>query len=51
MNIEEKDIIDSIKKYNKYNIHVHLSDNNRRYPGNCGFDFKKILKILIVMKI
>lgn len=44
LNLEEKDIIAAIKKYSLYNIHVHLADNNRRYPGHCGLDFEKILK-------
>lgn len=44
LNIEEKDVIEAIKKYSKYNIHVHLADNNRRYPGHCGMDFEKILR-------
>lgn len=44
MNLEEKDIYEAIRKYMKYNIHVHLSDNNRRYPGQCGLDFDKIIK-------
>lgn len=44
LNIEEKDLMEGIRKYNPYNIHVHLSDNNRRYPGHCGLDFKKILQ-------
>lgn len=43
LNIEEKDMLETIKKYSKYNIHVHLADNNRRYPGHCGLDFEKIL--------
>ena len=43
MNIEEKNICDSICKYKDYNIHVHLADNNRRYPGHCGMDFRKIV--------
>lgn len=42
LNLEEKDVIEAIKKYSAYNIHVHLADNNRRYPGHCGLDFKKI---------
>ena len=33
----------TIRKYSPYNIHVHLADNNRRYPGQCGLDFEKIL--------
>lgn len=43
LNIEEKDIYEAIRQYSKYNIHVHLADNNRRYPGQCGLDFEKIL--------
>jgi sugar phosphate isomerase/epimerase len=43
MNIEEKDMFQVIEKYSKYNIHVHLADNNRRYPGSCGFNFEKII--------
>ena len=42
LNLEEKDIIKAINKYSPYNIHVHLADNNRRYPGHCGLDFEKI---------
>lgn len=44
MNLEEKDLIQTIRDYSDYNIHVHLADNNRRYPGNCGLDFKKIIQ-------
>ncbi len=43
LNLEEKDVIEAIKMYSSYNIHVHLADNNRRYPGHCGLDFEKIL--------
>lgn len=43
LNLEEKDITEAIKKYSPYNIHVHLADNNRRYPGQCGLDFEKII--------
>lgn len=44
LNIEEKDMVETIKRYAAYNIHVHLSDNNRRYPGQCGLDFPKIIR-------
>lgn len=44
LNLEEKDICEAIRTYNEYNIHVHLADNNRRYPGHCGLDFEKILR-------
>ena len=43
LNLEEKDLYEAIRKYSPYNIHVHLADNNRRYPGQCGLDFEKIL--------
>ena len=43
MNIEEKDIFEMIAKYKDYNIHVHLADNNRRYPGHCSLNFDKII--------
>jgi sugar phosphate isomerase/epimerase len=44
MNIEEKDLFAAIKDYQNYNIHVHLADNNRRYPGHCGMDFDKVIR-------
>ncbi len=44
LNLEERDVIEAIKKYSCYNIHVHLADNNRRYPGHCGLDFEKIIR-------
>ena len=44
MNLEEKDIYEAIRAYSSYNIHVHLADNNRRYPGQCGLDFTKIIE-------
>ena len=43
LNLEEKDLFEAIRTYSPYNIHVHLADNNRRYPGHCGLDFKKII--------
>lgn len=44
LNLEEKNIYDAIWKYQTYNLHVHLADNNRRYPGHCGLDFLKIIE-------
>ncbi|MFV0502815.1 MAG: sugar phosphate isomerase/epimerase family protein [Lachnospirales bacterium] len=44
LNIEEKNLIDTIREFTSINIHVHLADNNRRYPGHCGLDFEKIIK-------
>ena len=43
LNIEEKSLLRTIREYSGYNIHVHLADNNRRYPGHCGMDFREIL--------
>ncbi len=43
MHIEEKNLFQTIRDCSPYNIHVHLSDNNRRYPGQCGLDFRKII--------
>lgn len=45
LNLEEKDLFDAIRQYSPLNIHVHLSDNNRRYPGQCGLDFEKIISL------
>ena len=45
LNLEEKDLYEAIRTYSSYNIHVHLADNNRRYPGQCGLDFEKILTV------
>ncbi len=44
LNLEEKDVIGAIHKYSPHNIHVHLADYNRRYPGSCGMDFRKIIQ-------
>lgn len=43
LNIEEKDILQTIRDSKDDMIHIHLADNNRRYPGMGGFDFEKIL--------
>ena len=44
LNLEEKNLIEAIKEYSPYNIHVHFADNNRRWPGNCGMDYPTIIK-------
>jgi sugar phosphate isomerase/epimerase len=46
MNIEERDIVESIKYVSKYLGHVHFADNNRKYPGMGHIDFKAIIKVL-----
>jgi len=44
LNIEERDMLAAIKNFASYNIHVHLADNNRRYPGHCGMDFERVIR-------
>ena len=44
LNIEEKDLLQAIRNNADINIHVHLADNNRHYPGNCGLDFAAIIQ-------
>lgn len=44
LNLEEKNLFDAIRDYSKHNLHVHLADNNRRYPGHCGLDFEQIIR-------
>ena len=44
LNIEEKDLYQAIRDNSDINIHVHLSDNNRRYPGHCGMNFEKVIQ-------
>ncbi len=44
LNIEEKNLCEAICDYAPENVHVHLCDNNRRYPGNCGLDFHRIIQ-------
>lgn len=46
MNIEEKDITESIKAAGKYLGHVHFADSNRKYPGMGHINFKEIIKVL-----
>lgn len=44
LNIEEKDIYETIRKYWTDNAHVHLTDSNRRYPGMGCIDFEKVIR-------
>lgn len=45
MYVEEPDLVDSIRRYSSYNLHVHLADSNRKAPGKGSMDFKKILSV------
>lgn len=44
LNIEERDMYQAIRDNADINIHVHLCDNNRRYPGNCGMNFERVIQ-------
>ncbi|HDJ89228.1 MAG TPA: sugar phosphate isomerase/epimerase [Thermoprotei archaeon] len=46
MNIEERDIAESLKYGLKYLMHIHLADSNRLAPGFGHTDFRKPFKVL-----
>lgn len=46
MAIEEKDMIRAVEYAGKRIGYVHLSENNRMYPGNSCIDFPGVLKAL-----
>jgi sugar phosphate isomerase/epimerase len=49
MSIEEQYIEASFVRYRDYFSSVHLSDNNRFFPGYGGLDFGKIIGVLEAM--
>lgn len=46
MNIEEQDMVKSIKQAEKALGHLHFADNDRWYPGHGHIDFKRIIAAL-----
>jgi len=46
MNIEDQNIYASFRQARKYCWHVHVSDNNRKWPGNAHIDFHSIVVTL-----
>ena len=46
MNIEEKNMFAAMSAMAGYTVHVHLADNNRRYPGSCGMDMYRVISTL-----
>jgi sugar phosphate isomerase/epimerase len=46
MNIEDVDIYQSIREAKKYCWHVHVCDNNRKWPGSAHLDFATIIATL-----
>jgi sugar phosphate isomerase/epimerase len=47
MNIEDQSIENSLEEAQKYCWHIHISDNNRKWPGNAHVDFPSIFSRLI----
>lgn len=47
MNIEEISSYSAMQKYVQYFDHIHISDNNRFYPGLGAIDFKQTYMTLI----
>lgn len=45
-NIEERDIIGTIREHAGYIRHVHISENDRSIPGRGHIDFKTIIETL-----
>jgi D-psicose/D-tagatose/L-ribulose 3-epimerase len=46
MNIEEDDVVDSVRAHAAQIAHVHLADSNRREPGRGHTDFAGVLAAL-----
>ncbi len=46
MNIEERNMYAALVKYRKSYCNIHISDNNRYFPGYGAIDFYKVLSIL-----
>jgi sugar phosphate isomerase/epimerase len=46
MNIEEADMLESLRRYRDRFSSFHLSDNNRLFPGFGAIDFTRIIRLL-----
>lgn len=47
MNIEEPSVLDSLEQYKDYYPHLHISDDNRAFPGLGSMDFPAIYRRLV----
>lgn len=47
MNIEEPSLLDALAEYLDYYPHLHISDDNRAYPGLGSLDFAEIYRKLM----
>ena len=46
MNIEEADMFESLRRHRDRFTSLHLSDNNRLFPGFGAIDFERIIRFL-----
>jgi sugar phosphate isomerase/epimerase len=46
MNIEDQNVYASLRQARPYCWHVHMADNNRKWPGNAHIDFASIVATL-----
>jgi len=46
INIEDQNIYASLRQARPYCWHVHIADNNRKWPGNAHIDFASIVATL-----
>lgn len=46
MNIEEDNVIHAIYTAEEKLGHIHLGENNRRFPGNGDFPWDELIKVL-----
>ena len=46
MNIEESDMFGALKKHKNKYASIHISDNNRFFPGFGAINFKEVIKFL-----
>jgi len=49
MNIEEKDMLAAMVRYRNCYKNIHISDNNRYYPGFGAIAFERVLRMLQAM--
>lgn len=47
MNIEEPSVLDSLETFRSYYPHLHISDDNRAFPGLGSMDFSTIYRKLM----
>jgi len=46
MNIEESDMLESLRAHKDRFSSLHLSDNNRFFPGLGAIDFRRLIEFL-----